>query len=299
MGKSVSRELSQETLQRLQDGEIPKAKVEAYQRMLDRIEREILPHSVITRNEFTRWFEQGELDREDVRHFLVQFSVFSNLFLEAQLKKAINAPSLEAMRSSKEILLNELGVVFRSPKGRPEGIPDEDANLVATEGTVDGGTFRFGAGHFEWFLRMTSHVGLAFTDVGKRRHGTRSTLFFCDELSRIYGSDDGDMGLGASFAVENWAAAGFWKQLIRGLETFKKRECPALPLAFFAWHDRVEDQHAQHTWDELEEEYFSMELNEEKFFQAAREMLNGVEAFWVGLNEDRLKRASTRRVAGR
>ena len=63
-----------------------------------------------------------------------------------------------------------------------------------------------------------------------------------------------------------------------------------MPIAFFTWHDRVEDQHAAHTWTELEEEYFSMELDEDKFIQSGREMLDGVLAFWKGLNEDRLKR---------
>jgi hypothetical protein len=296
MARKLEKRISEETQKLVDKGEVSPEKVQRYYRMLDRIEKEMLPHPVITKNEFCGWFEKGEADKEDIKHFLVQFSVFSNLFLEAQLKKAINAPSLEAMHQSKEILLNELGVVFRNPRGRQEGGAEIEPDLVQTEGTVDGGSFRFKAAHFEWLLRMNSHVGLTFGDVGKRRHGTKSTLFFCDELSRLYGSDDGHIGLGASFAVENWAAAGFWKQLIKGLDAFKKRECPALPLAFFLWHDKVEDQHAAHTWDELEEEYFAEEIDEDKFFRSGHEMLNGVQAFWQGLNEDRLKRNGQRRV---
>lgn len=281
-----------EVSEKIKRGKIPTAKVDAYYRLLDRIEKEILPHQVIVNNQYTRWFREGQIDREDVRHFLVQFSVFSQLFIEAQLKKTINAPTLQAMHDSKEILLNELGVVFRNPNPKRAGEEggDVEPDLVGTEGTVDGGTFRFRAAHFEWLLRMISHVGLTFSDVGKRRHGSKSTLFFCDELSRLYGSDDSHVGLGASFAVENWAAAGFWKELIAGLEAFKKKSAPQMPLAFFTWHDRVEDQHAAHTWHELEEEYFGMELNEDKFIQAGREMLDGVNAFWKGLNEDRLAR---------
>jgi len=296
MAIKVEKKISEEIQSKVASGAIPKAKVERYYRMLDRISNEILPHEVIVNNEFSQWFAKGEVDRQDVSHFLVQFSVFSNLFLEAQLKKVINAPNLEAMHASKEILLNELGVVFRNNKMKQEAAIDVEPDLVQTEGTVDGGTFRFKAAHFEWLLRMTSHLGLTYQDVGKRRNGTPSTLFFCDELSRLYGSDDGHIGLGASFAVENWAAAGFWKELIQGLDTFKKRECPGLSLAFFSWHDKVEDQHAAHTWDELEEEYFAMEIDEDRFFVAADEMLDGVLAFWKGLNEDRLKRNGTRRL---
>jgi hypothetical protein len=287
------KKVSDETQERIDRGEIPKKKVTEYFKMLDRIEDEILPHEIIVNNKFTEWFEKGEMGLDDVRHFIVQFSVFSNLFIEAQLKKAINAPTLEAMHASKEILMNELGVVFSSGKSKSIIIADKqdvDAELVQAEGSVEGGNFRFKAAHFEWLLRMATHLNLGFNDLGKRRHGSKSTLFFCDELARLYGSDDPHIGLGASFAVENWAASGFWKQLIRGLETFKKRECPALPLAFFSWHDRVEDQHAAHTWDELEEEFFSMEINQNKFFKSAHEMLGGVAAFWNGLEKDRHKK---------
>ena len=43
----------------------------------------------------------------------MQFSVFSNLFLLAQLNKVINSPTLEGAREGKEILANEIGVVFK------------------------------------------------------------------------------------------------------------------------------------------------------------------------------------------
>ncbi|MBK8009986.1 MAG: hypothetical protein IPK13_01445 [Deltaproteobacteria bacterium] len=279
---------------------IPEARLQAFVALVGRIRAEILPHSVIQNNAYTKWFMTGAPDRREVEHFLRQFSVFSNLFLEAQLKKVINAPTLEAMRASKEILLNELGVVFRNRQSqsqspvKPESpvkaesqSSDVDDALVEQEGSVEGGTFRFAAAHFEWLLRMTGHLGLGFGDVGKRRHGTPSTLYFCDELARLYGSEDPHTALGASFAVENWAAAGFWKELIAGLRIFKARECPDLPLSFFLWHDRVEDQHAAHTWAELEEEFFAMDLDQEKFIAGGRAMLDGVAAFWHGLDQDR------------
>ena len=293
-------QLAGETRARLQSSAYPPARVDKFCRLVERIEGEILPHDVIVNNHYTKWFERGEFDRTDVRHFLTQFSVFSNFFIVAQLLKTINAPTLEAMHASKEILMNELGVTFRNPD-RKSPAPDlagQDQEAVESEGTVDGSVFRFSAAHFEWLLRMTTHLGLAFKDVGKRRHATKSTLFFCDELARIYGSEDSSTALGASFAVENWAAAGFWKELIRGFQIFKKREAPGLPLGFFTWHDMVEDQHAQHTWDELEEEFFAHEdVDEDKFVKGGVEMLNGVRAFWDGLNGDRLAREPLRKIA--
>ncbi len=295
----VNKRSSEEARQRLQSEGYPAPKIADYCRLVERIEKEILPHPVIADNEYTKWFEKGELDREDVRHFLVQFSVFSNHFIVAQLLKTINAPSLESMHASKEILMNELGVTFRNPRGSAKSRTDafdDDDETVGSEGTVEGSTFRFSAAHFEWLLRMTGRLGLKFGEVGKRRHGTKSTLFFIDELARIYGSEDPSTAMGASFAVENWAAAGFWKQLIRGLTAFKNREMPDLPLGFFVWHDMVEDQHASHTWEELEEEFFAHEhVDVDKFIPGGRKMLDGVLAFWNGLNADRLGRSETNR----
>ena len=249
-----------------------------------RVDEVVHRHPVVVVNDYTRWFAAGDASTGDVRHLTVQFSVFSHLFVEAQLRKVINAESLESYRAGKEILMNELGVVFN--RARAEGGTSDDAldpELVATEGTVDGGRFRFGAAHFEWLLRFAKPLGLEFGELGKRRHGTPSTLFFCDELMRLYGSEDPSTAEGASYAVEHWAAAGFWKELIAGLESFKSKECADLPLAFWTWHDKVEDQHAAHTDDELVEVYGEPWFDEERFLAGAADMLDGVKAFWDGL----------------
>ena len=96
--------------------------------------------------------------------------------------------------------------------------------------------------------------------MGKRRHGRPYTLHFCDELQRLYGSEDGQIAEGASFAVENWAAAGFWQELEDGLLHIKATRLPGLKVAFFTWHNRVEAQHAGHTMEELEEVFFEPRL---------------------------------------
>jgi hypothetical protein len=246
-------------------------------------------HPVVVANTYTTWFAKGEATRDDVRHLTVQFSVFSHLFIEAQLRKVINAPDLDTYRAGKEILLNELGVVFRPLRAKPVRPlePGTDPEIVGAEGTVDGGTFRFGAAHFEWLLKFAEPLDLRFEDLGTRRHATPSTEFFCDELLRVYGADDASIGEGASFAVEHWAAAGFWKELIQGLRAFKERECPGLPLGFWTFHDQLEDQHAAHTEEELREVYDTPGFDEQRFLLGATQMLDGVYAFWRGLDEDR------------
>ena len=247
-----------------------------------RVDGVVVGHPVVVDNPYTKWFATSVADVEDVRNLTVQFSVFSHLFLEAQLLKVINASSLETYRSGKEILLNELGVSFN-------GRADDDG--VATEGTVDGGRFKFGGAHFEWLLRFAEPLGLGFAELGKRQHGSPPTLHFCDELLRIYGSEDPNVAEGASYAVEHWAAAGFWKELISGLRAYKERERPELPLGFWTWHDRVEDQHAAHTAEELAQAFAQPWFDEGVFLEAAAEMLDGVKVFWDGLEADRQARA--------
>jgi pyrroloquinoline quinone (PQQ) biosynthesis protein C len=268
-------------------------KAQDFLRFQQRINAELLQHRVITRNPYTAWFKQGRQTSDQIKPFVIQFSVFSNLFLIAQLHKMINADTLDRMRASKEILANEIGVVFKSSRAGKERSAGNDTavdpQLVSTEGTIEGGTFRFRAAHFEWLLQIAEKLGLEFNAVGKRRHGTRATLFFCDELRRLYGSEDYLISQAASYAVENWAAAGFWDELVEGFTLYNERTGAALPLAFFTWHARLEAQHAQHTQEELEELYFTRELDEDAFLYYGNEMLDGVAAFWDGLEEQRKK----------
>src|SRR6266571_6729956 len=82
-------------------------------RFRSRVEALVHHHPVVVDNAYTRWFATGAADRDEVRHLTVQFSVFSHQFVEAQLRKVINAANLDQYRAGKEILMNELGVVFR------------------------------------------------------------------------------------------------------------------------------------------------------------------------------------------
>ena len=263
--------------------------IDKAKRFLDfqrRIDEELLTHRIIRDNPYTAWFERGEQSHEQIMSFVVQFSVFSNQFLVAQLQKMINADSLEGMRASKEIrVVFNAGGRGRQPMDRHND--GADPELVSTEGSVDGGTFRFRAAHFEWLLRIADKLGLEFQDLGRRVHGTEATLYFCDELIRLYGSEHYLTSQAASYAVENWAAAGFWDQLVAGFEGYNERTNAHLPLAFFTWHSRLEGQHAAHTQEELEELYFERAMDEDAFIATGIEMLDGVAAFWEGLDEQR------------
>src|SRR5690606_62480 len=122
-----------------------------------RLERDVLRHPVIVANPYTPWFRRGEFDESHARAFLIQFSVFSNQFLVAQLLKMLNADTLEEMRESKEILANEIGVGFKKDGARKNGVRHHfsdttengvrhqfpNGELGDPEGTIEGGSFHF------------------------------------------------------------------------------------------------------------------------------------------------------------
>ena len=115
-----------------------------------RIDDLVRCHPVVTDNAYTRWFATGQATADQVRHLTVQFSVFSHLFVEAQLRKVINAADLDTYHAGKEILMNELGVVFNG---------GADADGVSSEGTVDGSRYSHRAAHFEWLVRFAGPLG--------------------------------------------------------------------------------------------------------------------------------------------
>lgn len=235
------------------------------------VDATINAHPIVKHNAYTEWFGRGAATDDQLRDFTVQFSVFSHLFIEAQLRKCINAPDLASYRAGKEILMNELGVTF------------------SQNGSVENGKFTFRAGHFEWLAEFARTLGLGFDRIGKRRHGIESTLAFCDALMEWYGSADASAAAGASYAIEHWANAGFWKELVAGLRAIKATRRPSLPLGFWVWHDELEEQHAAHTSDELAGAFAQPGFSQERFLVAGAAMLDAVAIFWDGLDEQRLQ----------
>jgi pyrroloquinoline quinone (PQQ) biosynthesis protein C len=251
-------------------------------RFKTRLEHDVLSHPIIVANPYTAWFKRGTFTRAQARAFLIQFSVFSNQFLVAQLHKTLNAETVDEMHSSKEILANEIGVGFLNV-GKID-----DAELGSLHGSIEGGTFHFRAAHFELLVRMARQFGLSFADLGKRRFGTDTTLFFCDELIRLYGHEEYSIAAAASWAVENWAAAGFWDELVEGWDRYRSAQrLNRLDVGFFTWHARLEANHSKHTWEELSTTLAYCDLNVDEFVRHANEMLDAVAVFWRGLDAER------------
>ena len=159
--------------ERLQRGELTSQRVAEFERFLREVDRDLLHHRIVIDNAYTRWFREGAATDAELRHFVRQFSVFSNQFLVAALLRVINAPTLQQARAARRSCMNELGVIYRREGTRrrvrraasSEEAKDRegDPELVSTEGTVDGGIFRFRAAHFEWLLAVARASAWAST----------------------------------------------------------------------------------------------------------------------------------------
>ena len=170
----------------------------------------------------------GQATDDELRHFVRQFSVFSNQFLVAALLRVINAPTLQQARSAKEILLNELGVIYRriSPGASPRA-PGPERRGEGPRGRPRAGQHR-GDGRRRHLPVPRRAFRMAARRGGGPRPGLRPTSASAGTAgprrSTSATSCTGSMAArirriaeGASFAVENWAAAGFWQELEDGL----------------------------------------------------------------------------------
>tara|TARA_B000000565_G_scaffold62565_1_gene41569 strand:+ start:26031 stop:26876 length:846 start_codon:yes stop_codon:yes gene_type:complete len=244
-----------------------------WKRFHRKVQDTVLTHPVVTNNRYTKEFAKGTASLNEQRVFIQQFSVFSQLFLIAQLTKVINAPTIEEMRDGKEILCNELGVEFNK------------------SGSIEKGVYRHKSAHFEWLSDIAKDLGFKYTNIGRRKVGSVDTLYFCDELNRLYGSDDDVTAIAASYAIENWAQAGFWDELTQGFDIINQKRASnnqkPLSLSFWKYHSMIESQHAAHTVEELKEVYLSGRIEDEyTFLYLCEEMLDAINIFWKGLENN-------------
>jgi len=252
------------------------------------IEKEFFQHPVIVNNPYTKWFKQGLANSEQVKDLLLQFSVFSNHFIVVQCKRMVNATTLEGEESARAILLNECGV-----------------GMNVKTGSIEGQKFTTVNAHINWLRKIASMMNIEPGELGRWEVGTKATHEFLDGLDKTYGSHDGLIGSGASFAIETWAAYGidhgekeelnnFWKELVMGLEAYNHKcrapkNLPLLPLGFFQYHFETEAGHGANVWNELEEIYNQPDFDEKKYLEAGKAALKAIYTFWLGLDETRKK----------
>ena len=253
-----------------------------------RIEKDFFQHSVIVNNPYTKWFKQGSANTEQIKDLILQFSVFSNHFIVVQCKRMVYASTIEGEEAARAILLNECGV-----------------GMNVKTGSIEGQKFTTPNAHLNWLRKMADMLNIPSNLIGRWKTGTESTHNFLNGLDETYGSLDGIIGAGASFAIETWAAYGiggskeeesnnFWDELVVGLESYNaKHRTPKnllpVPTGFFKYHFETEAGHGVSVWKELEKTFNEKEFDEEKYIKAGKTALEAIYTFWLGLDEMRKK----------
>lgn len=253
-----------------------------------RISKEFFEHPVIVNNPYTKWFKNGPANSEQVKDLILQFSVFSNHFIVVQAKRMVNAKTLEGEECARAILLNECGV----------------AQDVKT-GSIEGHMFSVKSAHLNWLREIANMLQIDSRLIGKWETASKSTHDFLDGLDKTYGSMDGMVGEGASFAIETWASFGigegdeaesnnFWKELVAGIESYNNncripQNLKPISTGFFLYHFQTEAGHGANVWKELEDTFYQPDFDEEKFIEAGKIALGAIYTFWLGLDESRRK----------
>lgn len=260
------------------------SKQKEFDKFWNTLQTEIHSHPVITNNVYCKWFKKGEFTKPQLIDLFKQFAVFSKWFLLVQMMRLLNAADLEAETHARYILCNELGVKTH-PGGSTEDLP-----------------FKTSWAHINWLRDTTQPIGLVPELLGSWESASPATRAFIQGLEDTYGSKNGEVGRGASYAIETWAAWGlglgtesesnnFWKELITGIEAYNRNnqhsgETP-IPLDFFLFHFNCEKDHGDNVLEELKESFFKPGFDGDKFIQAGKKALLAIHTFWLGLDQAR------------
>jgi hypothetical protein len=257
-----------------------------FQDHLRKIESEIYQHEVIQRNPYTKWFKLGHANTAQIADLVTQFSVFSNYFIPLEAKRMVNSATEEEEREARAILGSEIGVSI-DPK----------------TGDIEGHRFSHNSAHITWLRDVGEMLGLKRDELGKWALGSPATHRFLQNLEKVYGSTDNNIGSGASFAIESWAGYGigkgeeveshnFWKELIVGLEGYNQRnrqplQLPSLNVGFFRFHFGLETGHVANVEHELEKTFRNADFDSDKWMSGATHALEAILIFWKGLDATR------------
>lgn len=244
-------------------GELSDERALDFQQLVVDAAARVMCHPIIASNNYLRRFSQG-VTFEQARHEIQQFSVFGLQFDVAQAKLVANARTPEAYLERLKVLLNE------------KGIPYKDG----FEGELTG-EWSLATVHFSWMQRTARGLGLKFEDLGKIWIGQPGTRQFVESTFENYASTDQNIALGASFAIENWAANALWTPWIAGMRKLNATLKEPVHLGYLTYHEMQETHHSQATIEELFETFHEPWFDAERFFAGADRILTeGVQAYY-------------------
>lgn len=244
-------------------GEMDQQQAWDFQQLIVDAAAYVLCHPIIAHNSYLNRFAQG-VTFAQARHEIQQFSVFGLQFDVAQAKLVANARTPEAYYERLKVLLNE------------KGIPYTDG----FEGDLTG-RWSMATVHFSWMQTTAKGLGLNFEDLGKIWIAQPGTRQFVEETFSTYASTDQNVALGASFAIENWAANALWKPWIAGMQKLNDTLDRPVDLGYLVYHEAQEAHHSQATLEELFETFQEPWFETQTFFEGAERILtHGVQAYY-------------------
>ncbi len=237
-------------------GEMSPERAQAFERLIVEACAKVMCHPVIADNRYLERLAEG-VTLAQARHELQQLSVFGLQFDVAQARLVANALTEEAYHERLKVLLNE------------KGIPYEDGFEGELTGQWSPATV-----HFRWMQTTAEGLGLRFEDLGKIGIGLPETRRFVEATFGYYASTDQNTALGASFAIENWAANSLWPPWIAGMKKLNKELETPVNLGYLTYHEQQEEHHSQATLDELLESFGNPSFDPGTFLAGAQAILD-------------------------
>jgi len=219
----------------------------------------VLRHGAVN-NPYLDRFKEGELSDEEFVHFAEQFFAFVKHFPRILATLLANTPDDAAADELALILTSELG--DGDPKRRHEYL-------------------------YHKFLRS---IGLEPTEAA-RAAWLDSTRAYIDGLAALYGHENYQVAMGASFGLEHMAIS-MWDQLIPGIMRLKQTR-PAFSrtnTVYWTFHRALEAQHEDSMMKALDGVANSDHASLREGCRAALDLLEG---FWMGLEARRPAPAAT------
>jgi pyrroloquinoline quinone (PQQ) biosynthesis protein C len=211
----------------------------------------VLRHGAIN-NPYLDRFKQGDLSREEFHLFAVQFFAFVKHFPRILATLLANTPDDVAADELAVILTSELG--DGNPKRRHEYL-------------------------YHKFLRSTG------IDPQSAAHEPwlDTTRAYIEGLAQLYGHEDYQVAIGASFGLEHMAIP-MWDQLIPGIMKIKESD-PAMSkmnTVYWTFHRALEEQHEEAMMKAVED---VPEGVAPRLAEGCARALDLLENFWMGLEK--------------
>ncbi|HKT33427.1 MAG TPA: iron-containing redox enzyme family protein [Nitrospira sp.] len=220
----------------------------------------VLRHGAINNVYLTR-FRTGNVADKEFREFAIEFYNFARFFPRILVAQLVNTEDEQVAEELTKVLYSELG----------DGQCRHRHELLYRD-----------------FLRSAG-VDIHEAMTQPMLPSTRS---YIEGMEHLYSDGNHAKALGASFGLENMAIT-MWDHLIPGLTHLKNTRYPQVDLTYFTFHRELEITHEEameHAVEAVEGagQQGLSDMEKEDFRIGMIAVLDHLEAFWMGLERQRL-----------